>query len=65
MKFEDILEDRRRDAEPYTDVQLDIINRANKWTNRTDFRNNDPELYRYLKQFKVIGESDLKLMNLI
>jgi len=43
MKFQDIIEDRRRDAEPYTDVQLDIINRANKWTNRTDFRLNDPE----------------------
>ena len=45
MKFEDILEDRRRNAEPYSEKQLDIINRANKWTNRTDFRINDPEAY--------------------
>jgi hypothetical protein len=33
--------------------------------NTPDMEKNDPYLYRYLKQFKVIGESDLKLMNLI
>jgi len=33
--------------------------------NTPDMKNNDPYLYRYLKQFKVIEESGLKLMNLI
>jgi hypothetical protein len=33
--------------------------------NTPDMEKNNPELYRYLKQFKVIGESELKLMNLI
>ena len=30
-----------------------------------DMEKNDPYLYRYLKQYKVLGESELKLMNLI
>lgn len=33
--------------------------------NTPNMEKNDPYLYRYLKQFKVIEESDLKLMNLI
>lgn len=33
--------------------------------NTPDMEKNNPELYRYLKQYKVLGESELKLMNLI
>ena len=33
--------------------------------NTSDMKNSDPYLYRYLKQFKVLGESELKLINLI
>jgi hypothetical protein len=33
--------------------------------NTPDMKNNNPELYRYLKQYRLLGEGELKLMNLI
>jgi hypothetical protein len=58
MKFSDILEDRRRNAEPYSEKQLDILSRGNRWNSATDFLINDPEGYeemRILGLTKILG----------
>lgn len=57
MKFKDIIEDRRLKSEPYSEKELDLINRCNKWTNKTDFRLNDPEGYEILKEYPNLGKT--------
>lgn len=72
MKFSDILEGRR--IEPFSEKQLDILSRGNRWKSRTDFFINDPEGYEEMKiqglsktlgfQWNKIPKSDEELLRI-
>jgi hypothetical protein len=47
MKFSDILEGKR--TEPFSEKQLDILSRGNRWKSATDFLINDPEGYEEMR----------------